>query len=92
MNQTFYEGETLLAEITDSLLIAYKETQAYEYRLDSLTGAYPVISHESEPEHVVFFGAKGGSEQTIAVVWTERAKAEDFRNAVTSAVLQMQRP
>ena len=86
MNEKFYCDEELLAEITDSLLIVYKGAQEYQYKLNSLTGALPIFSHESEPKYVVVFGIEGGSGQTIGVVWTKKAKAKEFRDAVTNAV------
>ena len=87
MNQKFYEGETLLAEITDSLLIVHKQgDQRFEYRLNSITGEHQIYSHESRPEHVVVFQVEDGSGQTVGVVWSDRDRAEEFKNAVRSAV------
>lgn len=88
MNQKFYEGENLLAEISDSVLIVHKGTDGYEYRLDELTG-WRIFSHESEPQHVVVFETKRDPGQTIGVVWTEWTKAEAFRDAVMSAITRL---
>jgi len=84
--ERFYEGDELLAEITDTHLIVRKRGQQYEYRLDSLTGAYPIASHESGSDHNVFFKTQRPYEDTIAVVFADREGAERFRNAVSAAV------
>jgi hypothetical protein len=88
VNQKFYEGEKLLAEISDSLLIVHKGTVKYEYELDALTD-WRIFSNESEPQHVVVFETRRDPGQTIGVVWTERAKAEAFRDAVVSAITRL---
>lgn len=87
VNQKFEENGQVLAEISDTHLIVHKGTQQYEYRLDLLTAARPVYSHESEPEHIVVFNTNDTSGQTIGVVWSTRERAEEFQDAVTSAVI-----
>lgn len=87
MNQKFEGNGQILAEISDTHLIVHKGAQQYEYGLDSLTAALPIYSHESNPEHVVVFETNDTSGQTIGVVWSTREKAEAFRNAVTSTVI-----
>lgn len=87
VNQKFEENGQVLANISDTHLIVHKGTQQYEYGLDSLTVARPVYSHETEPKHVVVFNTNDASGQTIGIVWSTREKAEKFRNAVTSAII-----
>lgn len=90
MSEKFYDGDMLLAEITDSELIIYKgshETQNLQYRLDSLTEARPVYSHESDSHHVVVFGTQEPPGQTVGVVWSGKDRAFAFRDAVTNAVV-----
>jgi hypothetical protein len=87
VNQKFEENGHVLAKISDTYLIVHKGTQQYEYRLDSLTAVRPVYSHETEPEHVVVFNTNDAPGQTIGIVWSIREKAEKFRNAITSAII-----
>ena len=63
-----------------------QEGTAVRVQLDSLTGAYPIASHESGSDHNVFFKTQRPYEDTIAVVFADREGAERFRNAVSAAV------
>ncbi len=86
MNEQFYEGGELIAEITDSHLIVHKREQQYEYRLDSITHQW-IATHRSKSEHNVFFGLNGDRHNTtVAVTWADRTSAEQFRNAVLTAL------
>lgn len=88
VNQRFEENGQVLAEISDTHLIVHnKGPQPITYRLDSLTGASDVFSHESEPKHVVVFGTSEAPGQTVGVVWSTLQDAKAFQGAVTSAVV-----